>query len=282
MNAVRTAAAALAFWSCLAPPAPAGADDLVLFDSLTSRKYQTAFARARGETARLIPATLIQGYLSKPAGDGPFPAVVLLHSCNGIPGTRAAISEGITALGYVALFVDDFTTRGMKQTCKNSAFSETVQDALGGLIYVAKLPYVDVRRLAVVGFSQGGATALAIAMDRLPPLVEGLKPPVPRAVVSFYPQCFDIRGRLTVPTLVLAGNRDDWAPPAYCEELRNRTSDNVEFKLVVYPGAYHAFDNQGLAGGRNVFGHWLQYDPDAAGRAAEEMRAFLAKHLAAN
>ena len=50
------------------------------------------------------------------------------------------------------------------------------QDALGGLIYVAKLPYVDVRRLAVIGFSQGGATALAIAMNRLPPLVEGLKP----------------------------------------------------------------------------------------------------------
>lgn len=280
MSAARTAAAVLAFWFCLGPVAPAGADELVLFDSLASRKYQTTFARARGETAPLIPATLIQGYLAKPAGDGPFPAVVLLHSCNGIPGTRAAINEGITALGYVALFVDDFTTRGMRQTCKNSAFGETVQDALGGLIYVAKLPYVDVRRLAVIGFSQGGATALAIAMNRLPPLVEGLKPPVPRAVVSFYPPCFDIRGRLTVPTLVLAGDRDDWAPPSYCDELRKRTSDNVELRLVVYPGAYHAFDNQGLVGGRNVFGHWLQYDADAAAQATAEMRAFLAKHLA--
>lgn len=280
MNAARTAAVVLAFWSGLALAAPASANDLVLFDSIASRKYQTAFARARGEIAPLIPPALIQGYLSKPEGDGPFPAVVLLHSCNGVPGTRAAITEAITALGYVALFVDDFTTRGIRQSCKNSSFGEALQDALGGLTYVAKLPYVDVRRLAVVGFSQGGGTALAIAMDRLPPLAEGLKPPLPRAVVSFYPPCFDIRGRLSVPTLVLMGERDDWAPPAYCDELKRRTSDNVELKLVVYPGAHHAFDNQGLAGGRNVFGHWLQYDASAAAQATAEMRAFLAKHLA--
>src|SRR5271154_1760884 len=59
----------------------------------------------------------IRGYLAKPEGRGPFPAVVLLHSCLGLPANRQSIEAEVTGWGYVALFVDDFSARGLKETC---------------------------------------------------------------------------------------------------------------------------------------------------------------------
>ena len=47
-------------------------------------------------------------------------------------------------------------------------------------------------------------------------------------------------------------------------------------KLVVYPGAYHGFDNPNVGNGRKMFGHWLKYDADATGRSVAEMHDFLA------
>ena len=90
--------AAAALFGLLASGAPAEADELVSFTSA-----------GQGEA--------IQGYLSRPKGAGPFPAVVLLHTCLGLPAERASIGERIAAWGYVALFVDDFATRGLKETC---------------------------------------------------------------------------------------------------------------------------------------------------------------------
>jgi dienelactone hydrolase len=55
----------------------------------------------------------IAGYLTKPRGTGPFAAVALLHSCLGLPVDRRAIGETIAGWGYVALFVDDFLSRGL-------------------------------------------------------------------------------------------------------------------------------------------------------------------------
>jgi len=46
-------------------------------------------------------------------------------------------------------------------------------------------------------------------------------------------------------------------------------------KLVVYPGAHHDFDHPGLAEGRRMFGHWLEYDAAAAERSVNEMHDFL-------
>ena len=93
--------------------APAEAEELVKFASA-----------GQGEP--------IQGYLSRPKGAGPFPAVVLLHSCLGLPAERAAIGERIATWGYVALYVDDFATRGLKETCAVD-FKPAVADAYGAL-----------------------------------------------------------------------------------------------------------------------------------------------------
>ena len=147
---------------------------------------------------------------------------MLLHSCLGLPANRRAIEAALAASGYVALFVDDFATRGLKETCAVD-FPEGVADAYGALAFVATLPFVDRSRIAAVGFSQGADTALSIAAQRSASafaLPEGLRF---KAAAAFYPPCAN-QGNAAplIPTLILVGGSDDVTPAAACERLRRR------------------------------------------------------------
>jgi len=110
-------------------------------------------------------APAISGYLTKPLGAGPFAAAVLLHSCLGLPRNRREIADRIAGWGYVALFVDDFSSRDLKETCA-ADFGGARSDAFGALAFLAALPYVDPKRVAAIGFSQGADTALAISNSK--------------------------------------------------------------------------------------------------------------------
>jgi len=129
------------------------ADELVRFESARYRigELQQRLARERGETIKAAPATIIEGYLSKPEGDGPFPAVVSMHGCNGLrAASRAAGGEYLKSLGYVAFVVDSFATRGIKEACV-SPMPDRHADAIGALTYLSSLPYVDRGRIALLG-----------------------------------------------------------------------------------------------------------------------------------
>ena len=146
------------------------AGDLVKFDNapVIMGRLQQQRARERGETPG-NPSDAIEGYLSRPVEPGPFPAVVYLHGCSGLlDNTRTRMAELLTGWGYVSLLVDSFATRGIEHACD----AETVirldvlrarqRDALGALSYLAKLPFVDPRRIAVVGSSQGGIVVYSV------------------------------------------------------------------------------------------------------------------------
>jgi dienelactone hydrolase len=239
----------------LACQSPAVADELVKFASATSPT-----------------ATGIQGYLTKPKGAGPFPAVVLLHSCLGFPSDRQSIGSMLAGWGYVALFVDDFTTRGLSDTCAVD-FPEGLADAFGALALIAKFPYVDKTRIAAVGYSQGGDTALKVASGFSAPGDLAFK-----AAAAFYPPCGNqIGARLRLPTLILVGAADTVTPASYCEQLARGQSGAV--KLVVYPGAGHVFNDPQFTGGKQVLGMWLQFDQRAAAQSRAELRNFLAAML---
>jgi dienelactone hydrolase len=257
---------------------PASAETLVKFYSAAPRPGQGG--EAPGDDAKIHAsksAAPIQGYLSKPVGVAPFPAVVLLHSCLGLPATRRSIGDLLAGWGYVALFVDDFTTRGVRETCASN-FGEGISDAFGALAFLSRLPYVDPQRIAAVGYSQGADTALQIASARLASTFAIPRDLNFKAVAAFYPPCENQADvRLEIPTLILIGRSDDVTPAADCERLAQNHSD---IKLVVYPGAYHLFDDPGLAVGRRQFGMWLKYDADAAERSRSELRDFLAAKLA--
>jgi dienelactone hydrolase len=251
--------AAAALFGLLAGSRPAAADELVKFTGA-----------GQGDA--------IQGFLSKPKGKGPFPAVVLLHTCLGLPEARASIGDRIAGWGYVALFVDDFTTRGLKETCAVD-FRPAMPDAYGALAYLARLPYVDPARIAAVGFSQGGDTALKIATGG-GARSDGGKGAAFKAAAAFYPPCANVAGaKLDIPTLILVGANDEVTPAADCARLAKQQAPGM-VKFIVYPGAAHAFDLPEFGAGTKVMGMLLAYDRNAAQRSWAELRSFLAGRLA--
>jgi len=241
--------------------APVAADELVKFPSAATANE---------------PATAIQGYLSVPKGRGPFPAVVLLHSCLGLPSDRKTVGAMLAGWGYVTLYVDDFSTRGLTQTCLVD-FPQGLADAYGALAFLAARPDVDRARVGAVGYSQGGDTALKLAVPRLAAAFAQPGGAAFRAVAAYYPPCGNLRRtRLALPALILVGAADTVTPAAMCATLA-RGQPNVT--LTIYPGAEHVFDDPGFAGGKELFGMHLQYDRAAGEAATAALRAFLAAQL---
>lgn len=269
----------------LSAPTFCVADELVTFDSARYLvgSLQQRLARERGEPVKRASAEMIQGYLSKPAGAGPFPAIVHMHGCGGLTAQRRKQdSEQFTRWGYVTLVVDSFTTRGVKQACTEWPKFDRQLDALGALIYLAKLPFVDRRRIALVGYSQGGTTALELASAQPVKLFDVEDALKFKAAVAYYPMCSAGADAFAAPTLIFIGEFDDWSLAAECRRMMKRQDGKgPPVKLVVFPEVYHDFDypNAGVYGTR-YFGHWLRYNADAAVRAAAMARDFLAKELA--
>ena len=232
---------------------------------------------------QLIPGDRIQGYLAKPEGAGPFPAVIGLHGCARMPDrTKRKLVDELVGWGYVVLLVDSFATRGIEHACTGGLdiAGKRRSDAYGALSFLARQTFVDPQRVAAVGFSQGGWVTLQVADAHsfglfVPP--SNLRF---RAVVAFYPLCRVAGGRPVIPTLILIGTLDQWTPAADCsEKIDAWGTDGPPIELVVYPGVHHSFYYQELQPGRTIFGYWLEYNEEAATDATRRMREFLKRHL---
>jgi dienelactone hydrolase len=265
----------------------ASAAERVQFESARYQvgPLQQRLARERGETIARPPAEIIDGYLTRPDGNGPFPAVVHLHGCGGLPqafksGTDKGFwSEQLAAWGYVVLAVDSFTSRGIDQACSGAVVSRHA-DAYGALAYLSRQNFVDPNRIVVLGFSQGAITALSLVGQRDFEMVENEGDRAFKAAIAFYPACLS-NGTMTVPTLILIGELDDWTRAAACKQMMaERAGAGSPVRLVVYPGAHHGFDVASLQPGREYFGHRIEYNAAAAEKAKDEVKRFLAEQLA--
>lgn len=267
---------------CLCP-IDTSAEELVTFKSApySLGLIQQRLARERGETPKET-REMIDGYLSKPDGDGPFAAVIYLHGCGGLSErTRKRVSSLMTSWGYVSLAVDSFATRGLKEAC-DQPMPPRQADALGALSYLSDLPFVDPHRIAVLGSSQGGIIALKLASIHQVKIFDVPDHKKFKAAVAYYPLCSVATEKLNIPTLILIGELDDWTPASNCDMwMKMRAGRGAPVQLVVYPGAYHAFDvpAPALVEGIRSYGHWLKYDADAAKSSVQEMQKFLSAHL---
>jgi len=252
------------------------------FDSLQQRR-----ARERGEVPNDVPGDRLRGFLGKPDGDGPFPAIVALHGCSGLPeAVVQGASERAVSKGFVILLVDSFTTRAIDHTCtpdKYAAadiFTRTL-DAYGALLFLARAPFVDAHRVAVAGASQGGMVTLSAAEARSIELFVNPDNLAFRAAIALYPGCGVVGARPSIPTLILVGELDDWTPASDCERaVAHWGNAGAPVQLVTYPGAHHAFDVEIFQPGRAMFGHWTEYNAEAADDARRRMYTFLADFLA--
>ena len=259
--------------------------------ALTAAAWATPLERVAFESAAqrrisgVFPGDRIQGYLAKPEGAGPFPAVVGLHGCAGMHDTtKQKLADQLVAWGYVVLLVDSYATRGIEHACTWTAsaiFVKRRPDAYGALDFLARQTFVDPRRVAALGFSAGAWVTLAVAE---PNSFELFGTPGSnlrfRAAAAFYPPCSEATVRPGIPTLIFIGALDDWTPAADCStKVAGWGNDGPPIELVVYPGVYHGFYYSHFQPGTNLLGHWLEYNGAAVDDANHRLRQFLDHHL---
>lgn len=187
-----------------------------------------------------VPATTF-----KPDGKGPFPAVVLLHDCSGLgphsSGAPGRWAQELVRRGYVVVMPDSFSTRGFPGgVCMDASPGRAnvgpftrAGDAHDALAYLRTLPYVDARRIGVMGGSHGGATTLA-----------AMTTPGFAAGVALYPRCGSAPYGPAAPLLILIGELDDWTPAEPCRRLaESAQAAGYSVSIKVYPGAHHSFDS---------------------------------------
>jgi dienelactone hydrolase len=257
--------------------AHASADQLVRFEgaAIAPTPFQVRNAQASGKVLKAVPGTPLQGYLTQPQGNGPFPAIVLLHGCAGVlSNDKQTWPERLSSWGYVVLVVDSFSTRGIHDTC-NGLLADRVYDAYGALEFLSKYNFVDVSRIALMGFSAGGiATLEAVQLGGAERLTERKF----TAAIAYYPNCSVANGDMAVPTLILAGELDDFSPAKKCREMiARRSGKGSSVQLNVYEGARHAFDAPEFKVGIEAYGHRVEYNAAAADRSINDVRAFLKK-----
>jgi dienelactone hydrolase len=238
---------------------------------------------------------VLTGKLFKPQGNGPFPAVILMHGCNGVAQSYISWAEKINSWGYVALVLDSFAPRGHGNICENLnavKFYTRVQDAYDSKAYLSDLPFVNRKRIGVMGWSHGGNSTLASVSQlnlmsmfsiqgggsKFPVLSNYLEKTGPfQAAIAFYPWCGGSVDDTVSPLLILIGDKDTWTAAGFCENAMPLEKPKNEIILKVYPNATHAFDIE--MPDRVMYTHKMAYDPKATTDATERVRAFLKKYL---
>lgn len=274
---IRTSLRLLAVASAMLPCIAAA--ETVRFPAATTppTPLQQRLAQERGQPVAIPPGIELTGELYRPLGDGVFPAVVMLHGCAGRSAKEREDEGGayFASLGYVLLIVDSFRPRGIGDRCAQSfgAPADRVMDAFGALLYLARLPFIDPDRIAVLGYSQGGEVALsAVKLDGIGTQFERKF----RAAVAYYPLCEVSIGAVSAPTVILIGELDEITPAQQCREMMARRSgEGAALRLVVYPGAHHAFNSVRLRGKPEYFFGHLEYNEAADHAAHREMLAAL-------
>ena len=235
---------------------------LVLLGAATAASAQTIV-----NFPSLDGTTRLTAHLSRPEGDAPRPAVVLMHGCSGLLDSKGRIlglyrawARALVVQGYVTLTVDSANPRGFGQTCSAGPERITMsrdrpKDAYAALQYLQAQPFVKGDRIGLMGWSQGGGIVLLTINDKSIGRPADLATDF-RAAVSFYPGACSERlqtkpftlvephGWATkVPLLTLFGEADTWTPFKPCAEfLAEAKAHGSPVELKGYPGAVHAFD----------------------------------------
>ena len=217
----------------------------------------------------------------KPAGTGPFPAVVLLHSCGGVRSEILEWAKRSLDKGYVVFVLDSLGPRGLKSNCYPPTTvypSRGVRDVFQAREHLKKFPFVDANRIALIGFSFGatvtliasnseGANALSVDGGRF------------NAAVAFYPMCnfpgtpkypgsYEyLRQTTDKPLLVLMGEADNETPPSEClPRLDALKAKGAPVESHLYPATTHCWDCESNGGKSKIdfLGNAISYRYDRA------------------
>jgi dienelactone hydrolase len=219
--------------------------------------------------------------LWKPAGSGPFPAVVVLHGCDGVTAHHRSWAQRLVGWGYAAAIVDSLRPRHVKETCTAGGSPRPqlrAQDAFNAAAYLRTLPDIVPGRIGVVGFSHGGSTAVFTAFSSEVPTARGGQPFA--AIVAYYPGCTSApAGATSTDLLILSARDDDWTLAAPCVKMVDAHKGQPHApEIKVYP-VVHGFDYAFAPTMWN--GHMMGSNPEAAADSYVRVETFFAAHLKA-
>jgi carboxymethylenebutenolidase len=212
----------------------------------------------------------MRGYLVQPTGNGPWPAVLVIHENRGLNPYIEDVARRLAVDGFLALAPDGLTPLGgypgndddgrALQAKLDQAKLRT--DMLNGARFIKDHP-LSTKKLGATGFCWGGGTTnfLAVAMG------SDLKAGAP-----YYGVAAETAGvpKIKAPLLVhLAENdaRINEMYPTYEQELKKA---GVRYEIHSYPGTQHGFHNNSTP----------RYDEKAAKLSWERTIAFFKKNLA--
>jgi dienelactone hydrolase len=192
--------------------------------------------------------------IPKPGTDR-LPAVVLVHGSGGINFNHGMWAGELNKAGFATFVPDSFTGRGIANTILDQAQLSSfamMNDAFAALAVLAKHPRIDPGKIAVMGFSKGAVPALYASLNRFQSAYapEGASF---AAYIGFYTPCntvlIDDEKVSAKPIRLYHGVADDWVPIGPCRDYVARLQKaGAAVKLMEYPKALHAFDNQLIPG----------------------------------
>ena len=210
----------------------------------------------------------MRGYLVQPAGDGPFPAVLVMHENRGLNPYIKDVARRFGVAGFLALAPDglapiggypgnDDDGRAMQRTLDQS---ELRQDMLNSARWVRSHELSN-RKLAATGFCWGGGTTNFLATEMGDELNAG---------APFYGSAAatDRVSRIAAAMQIHYAEQDERVNamrPDYETALK---ANGVTYEMHVYPGTRHGFHNYSTP----------RYNAEAAQLAWNRMVAFFRQH----
>jgi dienelactone hydrolase len=194
------------------------------------------------------------------------PTVLIAHGSGGVMPSQREWASLARSWGYNAVVVDHYKLRGITNHTGRVVYGAGARDRAEDMIAVAnwikQQPWHQ-GKLAVVGFSQGGAGVFSLVTDQNPYAV----------AIAFYPACAINAPPATpqIPTQVHLAEKDDLAYISNCTP----TLSNSLYESYIYQNATHVFDVN-VRGGV-PFTH--RYDANAARESQQRSRNFLDRHL---
>jgi len=209
------------------------------------------------------------GILARPEGDGPFPALVLMHEASGLNENMKDIARRFANEGYVALAVDLFAGRNptvclvrfMAGQLLNPLNNSSIHALKAALTFLSEQAGVDDSRLGAVGYCMGGSFVIAWACtdDRLKVIAPyyATNPRPLKAVARLCPVVGSYPGN---DFTARSGQKLDVELDRY----------HVPHDIKIYPGTKHAFFNDTLKD---------TYNEAAAQDSWERVLAFFGERL---
>jgi carboxymethylenebutenolidase len=232
------------------------------------------------DTTLRTPAGEVAAYLALPAGEGPWPGVVVLHELLGLNADIRAQADRFAARGYVALAPDLFSFRRPKAVCVLAAFRALAKrsgpafDAIEAARAAIAVRADATGRVGVIGFCMGGGFALLAAPSggfSASSVNYAVLPRNPREV---------LRG--ACPVVGTYGGSDRMLRGTAAKLESALTAIGVEHDVKEYPGAGHSLLNRHRGRVPELLDRvgGLGYHPPSAPDAYRRIDAFFDRHVA--